>query len=781
VAYTTATLTGTYQKLDGTPAEGTVDIIPNSRALIDSEGNVILSGRRTVTLDEDGSFSVVLPSTDDATIEPAVGRQYTVSAKPRHSKNIPAVEGVELAGGTTTDMADVTTAAATIATISAWLTEAEFEALVDRVDDLEANPGGVSSWNDLTDKPTIPDSPDDIGAAPVVHTHTSTQVTDFAEAVQDAVAAMLTSGANVTLTYNDVAGTLQVTAAGGDAEVMRDTIGAALVGTAGVNVAVNDGADTITLSVSGLTISQVTGLQAAIDDIATSLGTKVNASTYSAGLATKADATALTAETTRATNAELPVAFTGTVRGVWAGSTAYAVGDVVTTEGAVWSCITAHTSNGAGFRYDREKWSSLSVPALTGATRVRVRQIDLTSPGAGSAATPEAGIFQNKPRQFDYSRERVLIKTNVNTDLTGTSGTVATGSSIGGSVVLTPGTSGASFYTAPPLASSVDLTDTFLRAVINASTTSARYVGVQLTSAVGGTDFTNNLDGNLMIGAGAADDVRTGSAKPFSLPVSEMTATGTGANIAAITGVRFSNFGATGTVEILRGLTYHPNPSGSKAKVALWFDDGDLGNQVAAINVAARYGFPVTLAYVAENYTKTASTLTADQARTIQNYYGGQLAVHAFGTADHNRVQTGSQLFEQLLAYQHYGKAMGFHGVEDGAYYNTGWTGNSTNEDELTARKVFRSMRGTKARVPETLPPGDPMMTRAVSVSNQTSATLQAFVTRAVAHKGFAQFLWHALDATAVTQFTTFCAWLDTQRSTVDVVTPQTAYAPYCT
>lgn len=37
--------------------------------------------------------------------------------------------------------------------------------------------GGVSSWAELTDKPAVPDSPDDIGAAPVAHTHGVTDLT----------------------------------------------------------------------------------------------------------------------------------------------------------------------------------------------------------------------------------------------------------------------------------------------------------------------------------------------------------------------------------------------------------------------------------------------------------------------------------------------------------------------------------------------------------------------------------------------------------------------------
>jgi hypothetical protein len=51
--------------------------------------------------------------------------------------------------------------------------------------------------------------------APTVHTHVAANVTDFSEAVDDRVAALLVQGANVTLTYNDAANTLTVASSGG--------------------------------------------------------------------------------------------------------------------------------------------------------------------------------------------------------------------------------------------------------------------------------------------------------------------------------------------------------------------------------------------------------------------------------------------------------------------------------------------------------------------------------------------------------------------------------------
>lgn len=51
--------------------------------------------------------------------------------------------------------------------------------------------------------------------APVNHTQPASTITDFTEAVQDAVAALLSAGGNVTLDYDDVTGLLTITAGGG--------------------------------------------------------------------------------------------------------------------------------------------------------------------------------------------------------------------------------------------------------------------------------------------------------------------------------------------------------------------------------------------------------------------------------------------------------------------------------------------------------------------------------------------------------------------------------------
>lgn len=47
------------------------------------------------------------------------------------------------------------------------------------------------------------------------HTHTASQVTDFSEATDDRVAALLTAGTNITITYNDAANTLTIASTAG--------------------------------------------------------------------------------------------------------------------------------------------------------------------------------------------------------------------------------------------------------------------------------------------------------------------------------------------------------------------------------------------------------------------------------------------------------------------------------------------------------------------------------------------------------------------------------------
>jgi hypothetical protein len=119
-------------------------------------------------------------------------------------------------------------------------------------------------------------------------TQTSASISDFTEAVQDAVAALLAEGTNVTLTYNDAGNVLTVAAAGGsggglDAEGARDAIGVALLGTGVISVVVNDAADTITIS----STATANSTDAALRDRSTHTGTQT-ADTITDGTTNKA-------------------------------------------------------------------------------------------------------------------------------------------------------------------------------------------------------------------------------------------------------------------------------------------------------------------------------------------------------------------------------------------------------------------------------------------------------------------------------------------------------------
>lgn len=108
--------------------------------------------------------------------------------------------------------------------------------------------------------------------------HTGTQpsssISDFLEAVQDAVATMFGgTHTGIAFSYNDTAGTLTATVSGGggtgglDVEAAQDTVAAMLAGThAGISFAYNDTTGTLTATVA-VSIGQVSGLQTELDNL----------------------------------------------------------------------------------------------------------------------------------------------------------------------------------------------------------------------------------------------------------------------------------------------------------------------------------------------------------------------------------------------------------------------------------------------------------------------------------------------------------------------------------
>lgn len=137
--------------------------------------------------------------------------------------------------------------------------------------------GGALEWGNIGG--SVDDQADLVSVlaskAASSHTHTSANISDFTEAVQDAVAALLQQGSNVTLSYNDASNTLTIAAAGegggsADPETIRDTIGAALIPVGNIGISINDAADTITISTSATQNST----DAALRDRSTHTGTQ---------------------------------------------------------------------------------------------------------------------------------------------------------------------------------------------------------------------------------------------------------------------------------------------------------------------------------------------------------------------------------------------------------------------------------------------------------------------------------------------------------------------------
>jgi len=279
-------------------------------------------------------------------------------------------------------MTEVTTRGSSDSTLTA-----AGAALSGRVDALEAAPGPDVTAADLTAHAA--DTIDIHGIAdtaalvltgdprladprtPVTHTHTSAQVIDFAEAAQDAVAALLAGASGVSLTYDDAANTLTITGGGTgglDAEAVRDAIGVALIGSGLVTVTVNDALDTITISTTATAnstdallrdrsthtgvqgIATVAGLQDALDSKGTSDFDGAYGSLTGAPALGTAAATDATAYATAAQGAVADTAVQGDDPRLSDSRTptAHTHDDRYLTEGEVTSALTgkADTSHG---------------------------------------------------------------------------------------------------------------------------------------------------------------------------------------------------------------------------------------------------------------------------------------------------------------------------------------------------------------------------------------------------------------------------------------------------
>lgn len=131
--------------------------------------------------------------------------------------------------------------------------------------------GGQVHWNNITSTPT--------GFTPVSHTHPSTQISDFTEAVQDVVGTnagsigFLRNGSGISWSYNDGADTLSVGVTGipsslitDFADAVSDQVDTTLSAGTGIVLSYNGGTNTLTIDTSGYSLLNHTHVWSNITD-----------------------------------------------------------------------------------------------------------------------------------------------------------------------------------------------------------------------------------------------------------------------------------------------------------------------------------------------------------------------------------------------------------------------------------------------------------------------------------------------------------------------------------
>lgn len=161
--------------------------------------------------------------------------------------------------------------------------------------------GGQVHWGNITNSPT--------GFTPVSHTHPSTQISDFAEAVQDVVGTnagstgFLRNGSGLAWTYTDGSDILSIGITGipsslitDFADAVSDQVDTTLAAGTGISLDYNNGTNTLIINTSGLAYSNHTHVWSDITDASatatlTELGylSGVTSGTASAGKAVVLD------------------------------------------------------------------------------------------------------------------------------------------------------------------------------------------------------------------------------------------------------------------------------------------------------------------------------------------------------------------------------------------------------------------------------------------------------------------------------------------------------------
>lgn len=285
---------------------------------------------------------------------------------------------------------------------------------------------------------------------------------------------------------------------------------------------------------------------------------------------------------------------------------------------------------------------------------------------------------------------------------------------------------------------------------------------------------------NLISSAEATAIFPSGRWHRFSFDISEFTAVGTGATLTAINNFRIVNSaaGGGGTANWYFPPFFDVCPRMSpKAKCVLWIDDGTPEQFTNFAYELAKYGFPGVVAW---NLAQVGQTLAATfpQLKSLHDQHGWQVSAHSWTNSTHNSLITGDTWESSVVAkVRSLAAGDGWFGMDHFSYHGGVGVGVKayTNAQYAQVRRLFLTARGytNTLRTVETIPFGDPWNLRAWgTASGDTAAQWTAYVDKAIAAKGLAQFVWHTNTTGAeLTKLQTLLAYLDANRASIDVVT----------
>lgn len=318
IGWTTVELRWNFTNVDGSFPTGYIEIAPyvNRFTVTTGAGTQVIAGKPLVAKLVGGIASITVPASDDPDVVPN-NFAYQISEHLDGQRELNYfIEVPQSAAQTGIDVSQVAPMALSAGVPVSLVTRREFDQLkaqvqagggtggtggtgTSAVDSVQGKVGAVTLVQDDVPSGTTAkqftaalqtklagiatgataNSSDSVLTNRANHTGTqpSSSVSDFATTVQTVVNTMLVAGSGVTLSYNPTTQKLTVTSTGGtgsgtDPEVVRDTVAQALRGINGiaVNAATgDDAADTITLSISGVTVAQVNGLEARLTALET--------------------------------------------------------------------------------------------------------------------------------------------------------------------------------------------------------------------------------------------------------------------------------------------------------------------------------------------------------------------------------------------------------------------------------------------------------------------------------------------------------------------------------